>query len=143
MCKATLDFVEHHQSTSLASLLQRRQAQRLHEHVVDTRGVPKPVEDEAFRSPLRGTASILAMFFCEYGSQTDAAYSNSGRTKTLYAFSLMLEALIFKLRLRKPRALFALEQVLLMWSSQLTVLFIVTPRYLADETVSKVCPWRT
>ena len=52
------------------------------------------------------TASILAMFFCEYGSQTDAAYSNSGRTKTLYAFSLMLEALIFKLRLRKPRALF-------------------------------------
>ena len=53
MCKATLDFVEHHQSTSLASLLQRRQAQRLHEHVVDTRGVPKPVEDEAFRSPLR------------------------------------------------------------------------------------------
>jgi len=76
------------------------------------------------------------------GSQTDAAYSNSGRTKTLYAFSLMLEALIFKLRLRKPRTLFALEQVLLMWSSQLTVLFIVTPRYLADETFSRVCPWR-
>ena len=60
----------------------------------------------------------------------------------------MLEALIFKLRLRKPRALFALEQVLLMWSSKLTVLFItvlfiVTPRYLADETFSRVCPWRT
>ena len=52
----------------------------------------------------------------------------------------MLEALIFKLRLRKPRALFALEQVLpLMWSSQLTVLFIVTPRYLADETFSRSC----
>ena len=89
------------------------------------------------------TASILAMFFCEYRSQIDAAYSNSGWTKTLYAFSLMLEALIFKLRLRKPRALFALEQVLLMWSSQLTVLFIVMPRYLADETFSRVCPWRT
>ena len=29
------------------------------------------------------TASILAMCVCEYGSQTDAAYSNSGRTKTL------------------------------------------------------------
>ena len=63
------------------------------------------------------------MFFCEYGSQTDAAYSNSGWMKTLYTFSLMLEALIFKLHLRKPRALFALEQVLLMWSSQLTVVY--------------------
>ena len=36
MCKATLDFVEHQQSTSLASLLQCRPAQRL-QHVVDTR----------------------------------------------------------------------------------------------------------
>ena len=54
MCKATLDFVEHQQSTSLASLLQRRPAQRL-QHVTDTRGVPKPVEDEACRSrPLSG-----------------------------------------------------------------------------------------
>ena len=34
MCKATLDFVEHQQSTSLASLLQCRPAQRL-QHVVD------------------------------------------------------------------------------------------------------------
>ena len=50
----------------------------------------------------------------------------------------MLEALIFKLRLRKPRTLSALEQVLLMWSSQLTALFIVTPRYLADETFFRV-----
>ena len=55
----------------------------------------------------------------------------------------MLEALIFKLHLRKPRTLFALEQVLLMWLSQLTVLFIVMSRYLADETFSRVCPWRT
>ena len=62
MCKATLDFVEHHQSTSLASLLQRRQAQRLHEHVVDTRGVPKPVEDEAFRSPLRDCFDLGNVF---------------------------------------------------------------------------------
>ena len=74
MCKATLDFVEHQQSASLASLLQRRPAQCL-QHVVDTRGVPKPVEDEAFAR--LWTASILAMFFCEYGSQTDAAYSKS------------------------------------------------------------------
>ena len=51
MCKATLDFVEHQQPTSLASLLQRRPAQRL-QHVVDPRGVPKPVEDEACRSSL-------------------------------------------------------------------------------------------
>ena len=43
--------LEHQQSTSLASLLQRRTAQRL-QHVVDIRGVPKPVEDEACRSPL-------------------------------------------------------------------------------------------
>ena len=43
MCKATLDFVEHQQSTSLALLLQ---------HVVDTQGVPKPVEDKACHSPL-------------------------------------------------------------------------------------------
>ena len=50
MCKATLDFVEHQQSTSLASLLQHRPGQRL-QHVVDTRGVPEPVEDEAYRSP--------------------------------------------------------------------------------------------
>ena len=51
MCKATLDFVEHQQPTSLASLLQRRPAQCL-QHVVDTQGVPKPVEDEACHSPL-------------------------------------------------------------------------------------------
>ena len=51
MCKATLDFVEHQQSTRLASLLQCRPAQRL-QHVVDTRGVPEPVEDAACRSPL-------------------------------------------------------------------------------------------
>ena len=59
MCKATLDFVEHQQSTRLALLLQCRLAQRL-QHVVDTRGIPKPVEDEACRL---WTASILAMFF--------------------------------------------------------------------------------
>ena len=35
MCKATLDFVAHQQSTSLASLLQRRLAHRF-QHVVDT-----------------------------------------------------------------------------------------------------------
>ena len=50
MCKATLDFVEQ-QSTSLASLLQRRPAQCL-QHVADTRGVPKLVEDKVCRSPL-------------------------------------------------------------------------------------------
>ena len=41
MCKAILDFVKHQQPTSLSSLLQRRPAQRF-QHVVDTRGVPKP-----------------------------------------------------------------------------------------------------
>ena len=51
----------------------------------------------------------------------------------------MLEALIFKLHVRKPRTLFALEQMLLMWSSQLTVLFIVRPGYLPSETFSRVC----
>ena len=53
MCKATLDFVEHQQSPSLASLLQHRPAQRL-QHMLLTleAGVPKPVEDEACRSPL-------------------------------------------------------------------------------------------
>ena len=51
MCKATLDYVEHQQPTSLVLLLQRRPAQRL-QHVVDTQGVPKPVEDEVCRSPL-------------------------------------------------------------------------------------------
>ena len=107
-------------------------AQRWHIHIyqfIPYMRILKPFED----SKLTGLKVDIA----------DAAYSNSGRMKTLYAFSLMLEALIFKLCLRKPRALFALEQVLLMWSSQLTVLFIVTPRYLADETFSRVCPWRT
>ena len=51
MCKATLDFVEHQQSTSGASLLQSRPAQCL-QHWDDTRGVPAPVEDVACRSPL-------------------------------------------------------------------------------------------
>ena len=46
MCKVTLNFVEHQQSASLASLFLCRPAQRL-QHVVDTRGVPKPVEDKA------------------------------------------------------------------------------------------------
>ena len=45
MCKATLDFVEHQQSASLASLLQGRPAQRL-QHCVDTQDFPEPVEEE-------------------------------------------------------------------------------------------------
>ena len=51
MCKATLDFVEHQQSISLVLVLQSRPAQHL-QHVVDTRGVPKLVEDKACCSPL-------------------------------------------------------------------------------------------
>ena len=51
MCKATLDFVEHRQSASLASLLQSKPAQCL-QHAVDTRGVPERVEDEVCRLPL-------------------------------------------------------------------------------------------
>ena len=48
MCKATLDFVEHQQTTSLAWLLQGRPAQCL-QHCVDTQDFPEPVEEEVCR----------------------------------------------------------------------------------------------
>ena len=74
---------------SVASLLQRRPAQPLQavQHRCcccsdRTWGVPKPRLRTKCAARL-WTASIFAMFFCEYGSQTDAAYSNSGRTKNL------------------------------------------------------------
>ena len=57
------DFVEHQQSTSLASLLQRWPAQRLQHMLLTLKaGVPKPVEDEAFRSPLRDCFDLGNVF---------------------------------------------------------------------------------
>ena len=95
MCKATLDFEEHQQPTSLASLLQRRPAQRLQQVLLTLEVfLLKPVEDEACRSPLPDCFDLGNVFSVGMGPRPDAAYSNSGRTKTLYAFSLMLEALI-------------------------------------------------
>ena len=53
------------------------------------------------------TFSIVFMLFAERGSQTVAEYSRIGRTKALYAVSLVFLFPIFRFLLRKPSVLFA------------------------------------
>ena len=90
---------------------------------------------------------ILQLFFVPFqcfvwGFQTDEAYSTCGRTKVLYASSFTASFLVFTFLLTKPRVLFALPVISLMWWFQLRSWDMLTPRYFALSTDSKNWPWR-
>ena len=68
------------------------------------------------------------------------AYSTSGRTRVLYACSLIDIDEIFRFLRRKPRVLFALFVKESMCCLQFTLSVMVTPRYLADVTAASNCP---
>ena len=68
-------------------------------------------------------------------SQAAEAYSISGRTSCLYAVTLMISELVITLRLTKPRAAFALATTDVIWSLQVILELIVTPRYLVLSTL--------
>ena len=61
-----------------------------------------------------------------------------GLTRVLYVVFSTFEALIRKFLRRKPRVLFALEQMLFTFSSQLRSWWMLTSRYLAEVTVAEV-----
>ena len=71
-----------------------------------------------------------------------AAYSSLGRTKVLYATSLVLRGAKAKFLQRKPSVLVALEEISEMCWPQSILSEMVMPRYFADWTFSKVWLWR-
>ena len=75
-------------------------------------------------------------------SQTLEACSRVGLSVVLYALSSIFREPIVKFCLKNPSSLFALAHMLLMCLSHPRLLWMVTPRYLAADTVSRVCPWR-
>jgi Zn-dependent protease len=79
-----------------------------------------------------------------WGSHTGLAYSTSGRTRVLYACSLIDIDEIFRFLRRKPRVLFALFLMESMCWLQFTLSVMVTPRYLADVLLQViVLEWYT
>ena len=69
-------------------------------------------------------------------------YSKLDLTRDLYAILLVSSFLICKLRLKNPNSFCALDVMLLMCVFQVMFDEIVTPRYLAVSTDSRVCPLR-
>ena len=63
---------------------------------------------------LRCMVSSFWMLSSVCGSQTVLAYSKIGRTRVLYEFSFIFLFPILRLRLKKPRAWFALVHVFCM-----------------------------
>ena len=84
------------------------------------------------------TFSGTLMLFLVCRSYTEQAYSSMGLTRVLYAVSFTSVALFHKFLLRKPRVLFALQQVFLTYSSQFRSWWMVTRMYLAKMAVAKV-----
>ena len=76
------------------------------------------------------------------GSHAAQAYSTTGRTRETYAAfrTLLLQSCMFLLR--KPIVLFALLAVFSMWSFHVRSSLILTPRYLLDDSTSRMCPRR-
>ena len=67
------------------------------------------------RAARRWIISTLLMFDLVLGLQMHEAYSNCGRTSVLYASCFTFSFLVVMFRLIKPRVLFALDVILLMW----------------------------
>jgi len=74
------------------------------------------------------------------GSQTVLAYSTVGRTRALYAVSLVKVEEILRFLRRKLMVRLALLQVFCICWPQSMWLFRVQPRYLAEVTCSSVWP---
>ena len=66
------------------------------------------------------------------------AYSSCGRTIVSYAASRIPLCLVLILRLMKPNDLFAFDVILFICVLKLKLVDRSTPRYLAEETVSRV-----
>ena len=73
------------------------------------------------------------MSFAVCGSQTVAEYSRIGRTKALYAVSLVFLFPISRFLLRKPSVLFALLVMVSMWGPQFRLSCMLMPRYFVDD----------
>ena len=91
---------------------------------------------------LHGTDSSLLMSLAVCGDHTVEAYSNCGRTKVLHAvdFRSLFWTRIFLLI--KPTVWFTFFEVLFMVVLHERSSDIVTPRYLADGTLSSSIPCR-
>ena len=80
----------------------------------------------------------MSMLFLVCGSYSKQAYFSMGLTRVLYVVPFSLVAHTRKFLFRKPRVLFALQQVLLTYSSQFRSWWMVTRMYLAKMAVAKV-----
>ena len=90
----------------------------------------------------RWTISSLSIFLSVYGSHTVLAYSTIGRTRLRYAFCLSDTAPIFRFLLRKPVVWFAFTHIFCMGVSHLRSSVIVSPRYLANCTLARMCSYK-
>ena len=88
------------------------------------------------------TDSIWWIPSVKYGAQTEQANSKDGRTNDLYVCSFTEVEVMFKFLRKKPNVIFALFVMLFIWLCHLRSDWIVTPKYLALFTCSKIWPWR-
>ena len=84
----------------------------------------------------RWTISSLVVKSFEWGSHALAAYSSCGRTMVLYVVALI----VLMLRLMSPNDLLALLTTLSTCVFHLRSEAMLTPRYLAWSTTSRMCP---
>ncbi|KAH3870968.1 hypothetical protein DPMN_034162 [Dreissena polymorpha] len=75
------------------------------------------------------------------GSLTDAAYSSWGLTSDVYAFALMSVGQVARFLRRKADVEFAFLAVMSIWLFHVSLLSMVTPRYLALSVCLSVWPW--
>ena len=69
------------------------------------------------------------------------AYSRVGRTKVVLHCALMVAGQRLTLRPKKTKVEFAFLVILSMWLSQLKLLCIFSPRYLAESVWFNAWPW--
>jgi len=93
-----------------------------------------------YRAARHWTMSRRCMSPFSWGSQTVLAYSTVGRTRALYAVSLVEVEEIFRFLHRKLMVRLALLQMFCICWPQSRWLFRVQPRYLAEVTCSSVWP---
>ena len=107
------------------------------------RSAPIVTGDPSSGSALHRFKFINVSRLYVYGDHTAEAYSNCGRSKVLYAvdFRFLFWTRIFLLI--KPSVWFAFFEVLFMCVLHERSSDIVTPRYLADGTLSSSSPCRS
>ena len=90
------------------------------------------------RAALLWTISTMLIFLALYGSHTVEQYSRVGRTEALYAVSLVFGGQFLRFRLRKPKVLLALFDMLSTRSFRRRSSDRWTPRYLTECRDSRV-----